>query len=253
MRDWALYGLRSDLGFPTDEAIPVRRPVPADVQEYEVSPGRVFQLSKQEWGILVPRELLQNRPLIGGLVDRQYAQLNVLPEKLSLYTYSFDTTTAVISITYHHSITAQEIFSAEFGYYSASVSTLQDFINFTRTIDDIVMIRWGSINLEIGGRKYRQDSRRSLTIEEIAALYHAYNPTDTPGNKKEYETYIRGKYSDMLRKDKNLRTSIQTGRVSKSDCFEENPATIPARVNAYPGSGYQLLTRSRPEHRGACR
>jgi hypothetical protein len=60
LRDWALYGLRSDLGFPTDEAIPVRRPLPVDAQEYEVSPGRVFQLSKQEWGILVPGELLQN-------------------------------------------------------------------------------------------------------------------------------------------------------------------------------------------------
>ena len=193
VRDWAAYGLKSRLAASTEDEVPIRHPALKDTSPGEVSGGRVFPLSTKEWAVILPKEMLGNKPLIGGLIDKKYAQSNALPEKISLFSYDCAPTASSIDITFEGTVNAADLFTTGYGYSTATVSTLSDLSTFMAHIDDIVMVQWHSSSLVLGGRSYGQDVRRSLSIEEIAAIYQAYN---IPGDSKAYEAFIRERYTD---------------------------------------------------------
>src|SRR5574340_885791 len=93
-------------------------PALKDALPGEVSPGRVFSITSKEWGAVIAPELIRNKPLLGRLIDGQYASCNCLPEIVSLFTYSADTSPATISIAFAGSVTAKELFTPEYGYHS---------------------------------------------------------------------------------------------------------------------------------------
>ncbi len=196
LRDLAAYGLKSQLGVANAEEAPIRYPALKDASPGEVSKGRVFPLSKNEWAVLLSKDLLGNKPLIGGLVDREYAQTNALPEKISFFSYDCSPTASSIDVTFEGTVNAADIFTAAYGYATATVSTLSDLGRFLAHVDDIVMVQWQPDSLVLGGRSYGQDGHRSVTIEELAAVYQAYN---IPGDPRRYEAFIRERYSDVLR------------------------------------------------------
>ena len=186
LRDWAVFGLKSAYAAPASEELPIRHPAMEETRPREVSPGRVFPLSPQEWGVLVPREQLGNKPLIGGLVDDRHAAANLLPQRISLFGYAYDAAAATIAITAAGSVDTDMLFTPAYGYHAATVGTPEDFARFTRQIDDLVAVRWRADGLHLGGRKYVSGDRRSVTVEEIAALYQAYQePAGTDGSKRE--------------------------------------------------------------------
>ncbi|NTV13830.1 MAG: hypothetical protein HGA96_07890 [Desulfobulbaceae bacterium] len=175
LRDWALYGVRSLLALTSPGEMPIRHPALKETLPGEVSPGRVFPLTSAEWGLVVAPELLENRPLLGGLIDEKYATSNYLPEIISLFTYTVDPAVTTIRILFAGSIPAKELFTQEYGYHSATISTLTDFTDFAAHVDDVVSFRWQARSVSLGGRKYLGDGQRSLTVEEIAGLYQAFN------------------------------------------------------------------------------
>lgn len=175
LRDWALYGVKSILALTSKAELPVRHPALKDSQQAEVSPGRLFSISSTEWGIVAAPELIGNKPLLGRLIDEKFAACNCLPATVSLFTYSADTSSTTISLSFAGSLKAKDLFTPEYGYHSAAVSTLADFNNFAARIDDVVSFQWQAGGFIIGGRKYLENTPRALTIEEIASLYQAYN------------------------------------------------------------------------------
>jgi hypothetical protein len=181
VRDLAAYGLKSRLAVSTEEEAPIRHPALKDTSPGEVSKGRVFPLSKNEWAVLASHDLLRNKPLIGGLVDKKYAETNSLPEKISLFSYDGTPTSSSIDITFEGTVNSADLFTTEYGYSTATVSTLSDLSKFMKHVDDIVMVQWQHDSLVLGGRSYGHDVRRSLSIEEMAAIYQAYNiPSNLP-------------------------------------------------------------------------
>ena len=154
LRDWALYGVKSALVPGAPEEMPIRHPALTASHPGEVSPGRVFSISGKEWGIIVPTELLGNKPLLGGLIDRKYETCNLLPEKVSLFSYSANAAASAISISCQGSIPATELFTPAYGYFSATVGSLPDLSNFASRVDDLVSFSWHSGRLTLGGRKY---------------------------------------------------------------------------------------------------
>ncbi len=133
---------------------------------------------------------------VGGLIDRKYAQINALPEKISLFSYDGTATSTSIDVTFEGTVNAADLFTPEYGYFTATVSTLSDLSKFMKHVDDIVMVQWQADSLVLGGRSYGQDVRRSLSIEEMAAIYQAYNISI---DSKGYEAFIRERFADMLR------------------------------------------------------
>lgn len=174
LRDWALYGVRNILALTTSEEMPIRHPALKEAFPGEVSPGRVFQLSATAWGVVAAPELLEDKPWLGGLIDGKYATCNRLPETIALFSYSADPALATIRIAFAGSLRATDLFTPEYGYHSATIRTLADFTDFAAGIDDVVSFQWRADSVSIGGRKYTQDTRRALTLEDLAGLYQAF-------------------------------------------------------------------------------
>jgi hypothetical protein len=227
VRDWALYGLMNSLGLTPQEDIPVRHPSLKDSHPGEVSLGRVFPLSAKEWGVLVSRDLLKNKPVLGGLIDRKYASTNTLPEKVSFYSYSPGLSEPAIRITCEGSIETRELFTPAYGYFESTIDNLADFTSFIQKIDDIVMVQWRRKTLVLGGRKYQQGSGRSLTVENIAALYQAYTFSEKNLTQGKYEAFVQEKYDERVRSDKKLLQGLRTGRINKAQIFGEIRSEVP--------------------------
>lgn len=180
LRDWALYGVRGILALTSTGEMPIRHPALKNTLPGEVSPGRVFPINSSEWGVIVAPEQMGDKPLLGGIIDKKYAASNHLPETISLFTYANDPSLATITIAFAGSIKSKDLFTPEYGYHSATVSTLAEFNNFAANIDDVVSFQWRAGSVIIGGRKYAKDARRALTVEDIAGLYQAFNAPVTP-------------------------------------------------------------------------
>ena len=220
-------GLRAALvyGRPQED-IPVRHPSLKDTYPGEVSVGRVFPLSAKEWGVLVSRDLLNNKPVLAGLIDRKNARTNALPEKVSFFSYSPGLGPA-IHITCEGAIDTRELFTPAYGYVESTIENLADFTSFIQKIDDIVMVQWRRKTLVLGGRKYQQGSGRSLTVENIAALYQAYTAPEknlTPGK---YEAFIQEEFDERARADKALRQEPRSGKIDKAQILAEIRSEIP--------------------------
>ncbi len=229
LRDLAAYGLKSQLGVANAEEAPIRYPALKDASPGEVSKGRVFPLSRNEWAVLLSKDLLGNKPLIGGLIDRKYAQTNALPEKISLFSYDCTPTSSSIDVTFEGTVDAADLFTAAYGYATATVSTLSDLGRFLAHVDDIVMVQWQSANLVLGGRSYGQDGHRSVTIEQLAAVYQAYN---IPGDPRKYEAFIRERYGDMLRLNSRVAHPPATGSVEEEALLARIRRQFPHARNA---------------------
>ncbi|MCM2357728.1 MAG: hypothetical protein NDI77_06240 [Geobacteraceae bacterium] len=229
LRDWAAYGLKSRFAVSTAEEVPIRHPALKDTSPGEVSKGRVFPISTKEWAVLLSKDLLGNKPLIGGLIDRKYAENNSLPEKISLFSYDCTPTSSSIDITFEETVNAADLFTSAYGYATATVSTLSDLRKFLEHVDDIVMVQWHSDSLVLGGRSYGQDVRRSVTIEEIAAVYQAYN---IPGNQEMYEAFIRDRYADLLRLNGSVPNPPAAGSVEEGDLLAKIRRQFPHPKNA---------------------
>ncbi len=229
VRDLAAYGLKTQLAVSTVEEVPIRDPSLKDTSPGEVSKGRVFALSTKEWAVLLSKDLLTNKPLIGGLIDKKYAQTNALPEKISLFSYDCPPASSSIEITFEKTVNFADLFTTEYGYSTATVSMLSDLNTFMEHVDDIVMVQWGPSSLVLGGRSYGHDVQRSVTLEEIAAIYQAYN---IPSNPMMYEAFIRERYTDMLRANGSFPNTTATESVDKEALLAKIRRQFPHAKNA---------------------
>ena len=219
LRDWALYGLKSSLSLGEDEEMPVRHPALKASQPGEISPGRVFPISRTQWGILVAPEQVGNKALLGGLIDRENATGNTLPEKISLFTFTADLASGGLSIACAGAFDAADLFTPEYGYHSAVVSTLADLNSFMARIDDLVSVSWQSRHLVLGGRKYSQGANRSLTVQDVAALYQAYNPPSV--DRVKLEKMVRQRYAELLKTDARLQSALRRGTMKKAQVLAQ--------------------------------
>jgi hypothetical protein len=236
LRDWALYGLKSSLALGADRELPVRHPALAATQPGEVSPGRVFPISGKEWGVIVAPELLGNKPLLGGLIDRKNATCNSLPEKVSLFTYRTDAPASVISVAPAGSLDAKELFAPEYGYHSATVGTLAELSGFLERIDDLVSFSWRAGRLHLGGRKYLGNGQRALTAQEVAALYQAYFAPAV--SRRELEQAVQQRYAELLRSDAGLQKRLRRGTIKKAQVLAQLRRQLAPRSE--PNVGFSL-------------
>ena len=218
VRDWAAYGLLKSLALTSQKDIPLRDPQ-NEAHPGEVSPGRVFALSAEEWGVLVPRDLLENKPVLGGLIDRKYAKTNTLPKKITFFTFSEGAAHSSTRVTREVSIPAQSIFTPAYGYHESTIRDLTDFTTFIGSIDDICSVRWRQEALVLGGRKYRKDSGRSLTVENVAALYRAYAPQGQ--SQGGYEAFVQKEYDARVRLSGRLQKGLESGEIDQAQILED--------------------------------
>jgi hypothetical protein len=233
LRDWAVYGLMG--GSAPDGGVPVRHAALRETEPRIVSPGRVFVLSAREWGVLLAPELLRDRALIGSLVDGRRATTDALPERVALFSYTYNAPTATITVIPAGSVPARELFTATYGYHAAVVRTLADLTGFLGEVDDLVSAERRPEGLLLGGRRFGRDARRSVTTEEVAALFQAYNPPADASARTRYDASLSERYERTVARDRKLRKALARGTTSREAVLVQLRRRYPFRPA--PGQG----------------
>ncbi|MBI5573537.1 MAG: hypothetical protein HY919_03160 [Elusimicrobia bacterium] len=237
--DWALYGLVSQLNIPSDKAsdilqndLPMRYPYLKSSIEKEISPGRIKYIDGNDCIVIVQRGKSDEKSLVGNIIDKKFAETNSVPKSVHIFEYSVDFSSGLLNIFYIKTVSDKRIFSDEYNYFEKEIKTLDDFKDFAEgKTDDITKVQWKEKSVVFGGRKYSDNSDRSLFLEDIAALYQAYNMPFGKEKEKQYrndyENFINQKYEELIRNDKKLRKAISSGTVAKSQVLDDIRKKIP--------------------------
>ena len=194
IRDWALYGLLAKLNISQRSVsellqgtMPMRYPYLKNAVNNEISPGRIKYITEKDCLVLLPEDKLEDRSLIGSVVDKKYSRNNYLPELIHIFGYRTDLSAGLsnlsagaIIVSYSRTTLSNRLWTAEYNYVEKTVRNLEDFKYFIDNIDDVTKVQWYEKSIVFGGRKYPDDSMRSLTLEDIAVLYKAYNVVVIP-------------------------------------------------------------------------
>lgn len=205
LRDWARYGLKKILVSGSREEVPVRHPALTAEHPGEAGKSRLLKLSKRQWCLVVPPSLLDDLPALAGAIDSEYARTGTLPSTVDLYSYRFDREAATLEIAPSRSIPIADFFSARYGYRRSRAGSLAELARFLAETDDLVSFSWKNGSMILGGRKYRQ-ARRPLTLDDLAALYQAYNPP--PLTPSLFEARVQARFDDLVRSDARLRGGL---------------------------------------------
>jgi hypothetical protein len=234
LRDWAIWGLLAKTG-KNDDLSQDDAPMRYNYYDYDtksaIAPGRVKFLSTKDCIILLETGKLSDKPLIGNIIDVKYASNNYMPERIHVYGYTVDFDSKTIRVKYAETVTSKKIFSKEYGYTESEIKSADDMKNFVSEIDDITSVRWKEKSVILGGRKYFNNNLGSLSYEDIAVLYQAYNVLSTPAreeqNKRDYNIFINQKYDEVLRNNRKLKKAIEQGQVKRNQILEEIRRRIP--------------------------
>lgn len=177
LRDWALYGLQQAAGIYEDEsAFPVRNPRRNGFSSLPTGNGRIAAGPDQEWLIILDHNTPHELRNAGLLFDGGMAHHDTPPKQIRIFTWETDPSSRTIHVTPIRDVRSDELRSTTAGYFSAAVSSVDDLRRFLENIDDLTMVSWAGGKLHLEGRKIRDDRSAALGMEDVAALYQAYNP-----------------------------------------------------------------------------
>lgn len=238
IRDWAMYGLVCELDIPKSkkmeilrETIPMRYPFMKNKVKYEISPGRIEYISDTDCVVLIDNRAFNDRQVLGNIVDRKYAGNNYIPETINLFGYNLSADNKTIIVTFLETIPSKKLFTQEYNYFQREIKSTKDLNEFIGRIDDITKVQWDKDSVLLAGRKYPGKPGISLTIEDIAVLYQAYNTPVTPekeaSNRHNYNIFINQKYEEILKRESRLKKAIKSGQVKKSQIISQIQQQIP--------------------------
>jgi len=227
------------LNIPSDKAagilqnnLPMRYPYLEDNIKKEISPGRLKRIDGNDCIVIVPRGKSDEKSLTGNIIDEKFAGTNSVPKSVHIFEYSVDFSSGLLNIFYSRTVSGKQIFSGEYNYFEKEIKTLDDFKDFAGgKIDDITKIEWKEKSIIFGGRKYSGNVTRALFLEDIAALYQAYNMPVSKEKEKQYrndyENFINRKYEELTGNDKKLRKALSAGTIAKSQILGDIRKKIP--------------------------
>lgn len=238
IRDWTLYGLLAKLNLSEKSVrellqgtMPMRYKYLKNLVDSEISPGRIKYITDKDCIMILSDDRLNDKSLIGSILDERYSHSNYCPELVHLFGYKVDCNKGIITVSYNRTIPVATIFSKEYNYFEKEVRNLEDFKCFVSNIDDITLVKWKEKSIVFGGRKYPEEPIRALSLEDIAILYKAYNVVVTPEKEKkhkdDYNRFINQKYEEVLRQNKQLKKAVELGQVKRAQIIEKICGQIP--------------------------
>ncbi|MFH1898327.1 MAG: hypothetical protein ABH886_08860 [Candidatus Desantisbacteria bacterium] len=244
IRDWTVYGLLAKLNLSEKSVrellqgtMPMRYQYLKNSVDNEISPGRIKYITDKDCIMILSEDRLNDKSLIGSILDKKYSHNNYCPELVHLFGYRVDFNSGVITVSYNRTIQATTIFSKEYNYFEKEVRNVEDFKCFISNIDDITLVKWKEKSIVFGGRKYEvaplapEESMRALSLEDIAILYKAYNVVITPEKEKkhrdDYNNFINQKYVEVLRQNRQLKKAVERGQVKRLQIIEKICGQIP--------------------------
>lgn len=180
---------------------PLRQSFKHDLIRFKYGESRSVAFDNGDLYVFVPKKSPKQKLLIARESDAYRLLKGVFPQKIMLVEYELlDTETIVARFAYTMDISANQVFSNEYGYVEQTVRNKTDLQSFVQSIDDITYAKKeGRSSVILGGRKFDKFRTRTVNLKDIAVLYQAdenievelLKRLDKRGLYEEYEGQIR--------------------------------------------------------------
>jgi hypothetical protein len=179
IRDWLLFAIVSNAGLTADELNRVLFDLPTvrhgyfrPVTNFEFGETRSCHLGGGEVVAVVPAS--EQGPLrndhLAHVADEFRKTLGGPPKTVWVFEYKISADGNNATLTRFDSVRGESLFTTDYGYVSARVSTLEDFTRFMGAVQDLTYVRLDGVALELGGRKLLSRVYRGLRVEDVAAI-----------------------------------------------------------------------------------
>lgn len=180
IRDWAVLGTLTRLGATSQQLAsatyqtpPARLPYLDELYAFDVGRGRRAYLGNR---VLLFHDSDDPDPqaTIGRLADRVRMENGEVPRVVEHYVVDDQRDHGAIRVTRAPDLTREQLFSNAYGYVVGEVTTPEELSAWLDRIDDLTFARLDIRGqLQLGGRRFAGTPTANLTIDDVAALYHA--------------------------------------------------------------------------------
>jgi hypothetical protein len=181
MRDWVLYTVMSDTGLDPSElrkalydVPPMRSRYIEGVARFDYSETRSRSIGNGEVVAIVPKTTPGRRnDELADIADRELKNTGRKPVLVHIFEYELNEDTASARVVRQEVLDGSRLFSPDYGYLEAPVQDRTGFVQFMKSVDELVGARFNSGVLYLSGRKRLGSKYRGLRVEDSAALWQS--------------------------------------------------------------------------------
>ena len=183
LRDWLFYAVLSESGLSSDDLRKALYDLPPLRAGY-VRPVAAFDFGEVRWRLigngnvaiaLIPSDEGRRTAALAEVADAAHASLGRKPDLVRVYEYTLDSAGLTASVVRAPDIPGGALFSADYGYITSEISSVQDLASLLERTDDV---SWASVTaggLKVSGRRIEGSRTKKLRVEDLAALYQSEN------------------------------------------------------------------------------
>ncbi len=179
--DWLLFAAVADSWLSAEEINQVLYDLPAirygymePVANFEYDVIRSVYIGEGEIVALLPAETPDEHiDQLAHIADKHRKDVGEIPQQIWVMEYTLDLDARSGALTRKPTMAANDLFTAELGYYEATIRGLADMEQFMQQIDDVTYAKIEGDYLTLGGRKLQNREYRNIRVEDIAAIWQS--------------------------------------------------------------------------------
>jgi hypothetical protein len=182
LRDWALYGVLHYQGNQgeallkvTHESYPLRLPYLEEMFVFAHGPGRRAILDDQTVVLVYEKSERDPVAVLGRMADQVRMELGEAPSNFQVFAFEADVPRGMLRVERMPDLKAEQLYGPDYGYAEARIHEPNHFKCWLESIDDVTYARHEGRTLLLGGRRFPNSRTRSVTLEDVAALYQAHD------------------------------------------------------------------------------
>ncbi|MCU0287609.1 MAG: hypothetical protein MUF15_14595 [Acidobacteria bacterium] len=179
--DWLLYTTVYSSGMTAEtlseilfDLPPIRYGYMHSIANFEFGDTRSCVIGDNSIIALIPRDIPENqyKDYLAGIADKHRKDLGEIPKVIHIFRYKINLKEKYALLKRCREVNANDFFTTENGYYTATVKNLTDFKQFMEKIEDITCVEVVDQGLTLGGRKLKEPYR-GIRVEDVAAIWQA--------------------------------------------------------------------------------
>jgi hypothetical protein len=209
MRDWLLLTVLTNAGLEpetlnevTFDLPPVRYGFMKGVADWEFGDVRSRAVGNGTVVALIPANAgMRRADYLADVADQSRKNLGQRPARLVVVEYEIDNALSAATLTRRATVDGDTLFTEAAGYIERSVTTIAEFEQFQRAVDDLTYAAVRDDALRLGGRRIPGRPIRGVRTEDVAALWQAELKLSAAST--EYERFVKQKQDELEGRWKN--------------------------------------------------